>query len=447
MRLSTMFGLCLGFALMTAGCDPVAENRLYREGIGTDLNREQLAEATRLQDEYIKHICHQAGLAPNGDRFRCDAPSGSDWQIIVQAGMNDIDQRCDAYLAWLDDRKRSKAPILSQLNIMQTATGSIMRLAGAGADPIAIVGVAFGLASDTFTNINSRLLMEVNHSTVQAVVLSRRSDFRLNIVDVRIDNRPTAIHALRTYLNICMPFTIEMTINTTVTAFELGGATALNRMPVNTPATVDASSAATPPRRGDRPIEVTPAPKKQVLNPAPGVESKVLGFDRAAAMQRALCLPATGDFGGEVTRRGFADFKAAFKGVPGFEIKAPGVIENDAQLRKFQDALALGSCDQSRLKTPFEAGVFTRFGAASVRGRIQRAMETINRRLPDGQKLTIPAELKTPGTASLGASIRPAVIALRAHYAKTISTIAATEDTINEVLWQQITKDGLLTPP
>ena len=38
MRLSATLGLCLGLMFLTTGCDPFAENRLFREGIGTDLN-------------------------------------------------------------------------------------------------------------------------------------------------------------------------------------------------------------------------------------------------------------------------------------------------------------------------------------------------------------------------------------------------------------------------
>ena len=41
-----------------------------------------------------------------------------------------------------------------------------------------IVGIAFGLAANTFTNVNSRLLLEVNQATVQSVVHKGQEEFR-----------------------------------------------------------------------------------------------------------------------------------------------------------------------------------------------------------------------------------------------------------------------------
>jgi len=116
-----------------------------------------------------------------------------------------------------------------------------MQATGVGAAPIAVVGAAFGLAASTFTNINSRLVLEVNHSTVQAVVLTRQAQYReqllgnpaKNIPPVVIASKPAAIYALRSYLRLCMPITIETEINNTVTVFERGGAIALaNKEPM-----------------------------------------------------------------------------------------------------------------------------------------------------------------------------------------------------------------------
>jgi hypothetical protein len=168
-------------------------------------------------------ICQQAGLpiVVDGDVVLC-AYSGMrppEWTLFVQAGMNDIDRRCDAYLAWLDEKRRSREPILKQLADMGAATAAILRATNTGATPIAIVGIAFGLAADTFTNISSRLLLEVNHSTVQSVVLGYQADFRANNARAIIDNRPAAIYLLRSYLRLCMPYSIEMSINNTVTIY------------------------------------------------------------------------------------------------------------------------------------------------------------------------------------------------------------------------------------
>jgi hypothetical protein len=234
-------GAAMGFAV--AGCNLANEGLYFREGIGTGLSRPELPEVTQIQDLYIAHICQQAGL-PNCD----DVTMGPQaWSLFVQAGMNDIDLRCDAYLAWLDNRKRSAAPILNQLAAMNTAAQAIMYASGSGATAITIAGVAFGLAADTFTNVNSRLLLEVNQSTVQSVVLGHQTRYRVETGRVSVRSRPMAIYLLRNYLRICMPFSIETSINNTVSVYHRVGPEGLRTEPLVTQAPrVAAVTVATP---------------------------------------------------------------------------------------------------------------------------------------------------------------------------------------------------------
>jgi hypothetical protein len=131
--------------------------------------------------------------------------------------MNDIDQRCDAYLDWLDAQRRDRTPVLAQIAAMGAATSGIMGVAGAGTQAIAIVATAFGLAGTSYANWNSRLLLDVDHSTVQAVVYSRQQQYRESIYNIAVPNRASAIYFLRQYLRLCMPITIETQINTTAT--------------------------------------------------------------------------------------------------------------------------------------------------------------------------------------------------------------------------------------
>jgi DNA-binding beta-propeller fold protein YncE len=94
---------------------------------------------------------------------------------------------------------------------------------GVGVNPITIVGIAFGLASDTFMNVRSRLLLEVDKSTVETVVINGQNRYRMGLTRVVIDTRVAAVYALRSYLRICTPFTIENQINTTVATIGIRG--------------------------------------------------------------------------------------------------------------------------------------------------------------------------------------------------------------------------------
>ncbi len=132
------------------------------------------------------------------------------------AGMNDIDRRCDAYLNWLDSQRRDRTPVLTQIAAMGGSAAAIMGVAGAGTQALSIVATAFGLAGTTYANWNSRLLLDVDHSTVQTVVYTRQQQYRRNNLGVIVPDRAAAIYVLRGYLRICMPITIETDINTSV---------------------------------------------------------------------------------------------------------------------------------------------------------------------------------------------------------------------------------------
>ncbi len=212
-----------------AGCTPQGEIGFIRGGVGTDLNHSALADATDSQDRYVALVCRQAGLGQISDSCATEAFRATEWSAFVQAGMNDIDARCDAYLAWLDDKRRSVGPIAQQISDIRTATSAILAVTGVGVNPMAVVSAAFGLATNTFTNFNSRLLFQLDQSTVQALVLHRQTEFRQSLLDPqrRADNRPGAIHILRSYLRICAPFTIETDVNTTITTLARGGVGAI----------------------------------------------------------------------------------------------------------------------------------------------------------------------------------------------------------------------------
>jgi hypothetical protein len=212
MRFIAALLTCVAVALTLAGCDPVTERRYITEGAGVDLYTADREQQIALQNQYIDFICAQAGQS---------CPDGN-WTTFVQAGMNDIDQRCDGYLTWLDGRRRDREPVLAELSALNAATHAIMTVTGSSPTSLDIVTAAFGLASATFSNWNSRLLLAVNQSTVQDVVYTSQGQFRDKIKVYVVPDRPMAIYLLRNYLRLCMPITIEANINTTTTLVQRG---------------------------------------------------------------------------------------------------------------------------------------------------------------------------------------------------------------------------------
>jgi hypothetical protein len=294
---------CVGLAVLLSGCDPARDFRYTREGIGTDLYWDGLPAATQLQDIYLADICSQA-ISPTARSLNANACdqlnlASRDWGLLVQAGMNDIDLRCDAYLAWLHDKRSSREPILKELAVLGGAAAAILKITGSGATPIALTAIAFGLAADSFTNYDLRILSGVDYTTVQSVVRGNRTLFRANNLSLVIDNRPAAIYVLRNYLSICMPSSIEMSINNTINVFHRGGPEALRneqvglRTPVATAAT--AATVRGAPLRGSDTV-TAPTRAKIVVHPEfaeildpydPQVHSPAF----VSSLQIALCVP------------------------------------------------------------------------------------------------------------------------------------------------------------
>jgi hypothetical protein len=293
MRVAGIVTWCVGLALLVGGCDTTTDSQYFRYGIGTDLYSADIVETTQLQDIYLTELCRQAlPLVSTADTECLNAmPGPNGWNLIVQAGLNDVDRRCDSYLAWLDDRRRTNNAVLKELGDVTVASQAIMRVAGVSANPITLAGLAFGLASNTFTNINSRLLLEVDKTTVQTLVLRRRDDFRIDLQNKTVGDRPSAIHALRLYLTICTPFAIETDINATVTVFQQVGSRGLDiKGPLVNPATIGKSfksstdTGTAPPRPPAGPV----VPEFQAI--FTNYDPKVNTPEEVGILARKLCL-------------------------------------------------------------------------------------------------------------------------------------------------------------
>jgi hypothetical protein len=315
-------------ALATAACNPVSD-QYFREGAGSDLYSAQLAQATQLQDEYVYYICRQAG-DHNLDASAGGSCDGLTWTAFTLAGMNDIDRRCDAYLDWLDAQRRDRTPILAQIGAMGGSAVAIMGVAGAGTQALSIVANAFGLAGTTYANWNSRLLLDVDHSTVQTIVYTRQRDFRKVNFGVIVPDRPAAIYLLRGYLRICMPITIETTINTNVTLVQNGVSPAVIQNMFLRKAVFGG---------GETRQAIT---AKQALNvptgpvqPPPGlpgaetdVEKKISAPVLAQLKANVLCVGDTEEFD-KTTRDGIRIFQATTSD------KSPtGTVSSDPELQK-----------------------------------------------------------------------------------------------------------------
>jgi|SRR5947209_4105476 len=354
----SIFGILMSGALATlvAGCNFLTDYRYYHDGIGSELLGAESVAASANLDAYVGLLCLQAGLPrvinADGTVFCAIDNSSSSWALVVQAGMNDIDGRCDAYLGWLDDKRRSNEPFLKQLAATSAATLGILDATSAGVKAITITGIAFGLAANTFTNVNARIL-SLEQSTVQVVVIDSQQKYRLNNLPSTVDSRPAAIHYLRNYLRICLPFSIETAVNNTVAVFHRAGPEAL---PENTIFTRKVRTSST--QRFGRQPEGPRNPAPDILDP----HEQNLSREQIRGFQLALCQTDDGILG-----RSGSDTRAAIR-IYLAEIGEPsetGAVTRRAAILLARAVKAVGDCKTSTKlaaadRTPAGVGRFVK---------------------------------------------------------------------------------------
>ncbi|MCV0424732.1 MAG: hypothetical protein K5905_04625 [Roseibium sp.] len=281
-------------ALLVAGCTPTGQNFLTH-GPGARLEAGDMTTARELNRKYFNYLCQEAGINPNYDygepANNCiiDPYDKNAWTLITYQGLNDIDRRCDSYLQWLDNKKRSKGPLISQIGTVSAATTSIMNITGATAGAITIAGLAFELLSKSVENYHSRLLLEVDSSTINSIVLNARRKFREQLLtaNLEINNKPQTEHILRSYLRLCLPFSIEANINN----FSTLGSAGISPSNENI---INWTPASAPSIRANTTVNTKVTRPQRVSAPGwQAVSNITIDLPTAKAIQSALCLPQT----------------------------------------------------------------------------------------------------------------------------------------------------------
>lgn len=358
-RFAALAGALLA-SIAAAGCNLQGDYRFAAEGVGTNLYSTDVKRQDRIQQLYYGYLCNQAnlplaGTSPEGIPLCNFAVFGTlHWNSLVQAGMNDIDTRCDAYLSWYDNRKRSQQPVISQINTTARLVNAILLAYEPTSVAIGVVAEAFGFAQASVNNYHSRLLYEIDTSTLQALVLGNQRAFREGIVELKFQTKPAVEHALRSYLRICMPFSIETEVNNVLTVVKRSG-TAPPPL-VNTD-TVAAAVDATRPRTAEQRVVVVRQTPPPPIVETPEVRKlfSIGGYDEndLLTLQRALCVP-TEELGtvGPRTKVAYAIFETYAAALPSTPVKKDGMVSSR---NEYARAIKFGNCDRGRFRNIFEA--------------------------------------------------------------------------------------------
>lgn len=131
---------------------------------------------------------------------------------VINAGMQYADTLCSDYieaLYWVN--KQLKADV-RDVNALGTLTASAMGIAKSAANSIAGAAVLFGFAEDSLNNMGSRVLFELEPSSIRALVEGSQKSFR-GALPSGYQGQAAVFTVVREYISLCIPSRIEAEIN------------------------------------------------------------------------------------------------------------------------------------------------------------------------------------------------------------------------------------------
>ena len=201
LRATAVLSLC---AATLAGCATHQHNTQVQDGPGLEFKAADVTAFHENQAAVLTELQKMANLP--------DAPTGTQWDLVIDAGMDFADSRCEAYLHALFRLNRDKRTVTSQIGLLGTASAGLMAAAESAAKEVAAVAVLFGLANSTVDNLANNVLYDLDPSSVRTLVKSLQSAYRSNLQS-GYTTRPAAFRVIRAYAMLCVPSNIESEVN------------------------------------------------------------------------------------------------------------------------------------------------------------------------------------------------------------------------------------------
>lgn len=204
--------------LTTSGCATLlGKQSALQQGPGTDFVATEIELYVQSQDRVRSALASMASSPAMADSTRpgVSAVPVSDWDGLIDAGMNYADSRCRAYLSALYMLDRNRKTTVAQIGLAGTAAAGLMAAAQSAAKEVAIVAILFGLSASTVDNLAGNVLYELPPSTVESMVLDQQLVFRRALQRGYV-NWPSSLGVIQSYALICVPSHIESEINIAV---------------------------------------------------------------------------------------------------------------------------------------------------------------------------------------------------------------------------------------
>ena len=188
---------------VTTGCASLVNDKkseLAQAGPGTTIDPINAKDYSDNQEKVLKQLKVMTGK---------NQPS---WDNIISAGLQYSDARCSDYLEslyWVN--KQLKADIRN-VNSAGTLTSGLMGITKTAASTIAGTAVLFGFAEETVSSTGSRILFELEPSSIRSLVEGSQKAYR-NALQTGYNDQAGAFSVIREYISLCLPSRIEAEIN------------------------------------------------------------------------------------------------------------------------------------------------------------------------------------------------------------------------------------------
>ena len=141
-----------------------------------------------------------------------------DWSLATQAGLNFVDDQCDAYLHELYAIDQERNRLKKGLDGAGLLTNAVLAAVPASKTTMAIVTQSFGLTSQFVDTAADSYLYGVHVTTIFSVVDKLQTEYRKQVGTMQITSEPQAYNVVRGYLRLCMPPVIQGKIDEALTA-------------------------------------------------------------------------------------------------------------------------------------------------------------------------------------------------------------------------------------
>ena len=217
----------ISLALVLSGCSEEFIRYSYLSGPGADFRQERVLEFAQSEDEIVAQFASIAGVNYNS----INGHTNDQWKEVARAGINFADVECARYIDSIYWFNRFRVTSTNQVALVGAATAGILGVAGAAADTLTMTALSFGLAGASIDNITNSVLYQLEPSAVHTLLEESQETYLEGFNRTTYDTRQGAMAAIRGYLSLCLPASLETRVNDAVSNANLEGMRGSNEDP------------------------------------------------------------------------------------------------------------------------------------------------------------------------------------------------------------------------